>query len=249
MARILLTVLAATASSAGALEGLLRLDNIAKEGNLRLDNIGKPRQPLAPRGGGVFEEAFEAADVLAGYGSAEVHLLAHARAHAGVHAATSAAGALEAPEGAADKALALPRGGKALAVSRGGATVDGVVEALAYASSAFIFLPAGRDIVSYGTAILPGEAETRPLMTMADPSARTMTWGMWGLNHCFITALKLLAIKAKDKAMLKMLTVLTAIYVPLLLVGQKEMGPLGGDVGGFVAICAVQTLTLGSLAK
>ena len=86
-------------------------------------------------------------------------------------------------------------------------------------------------------------------MTMADPSARTMTWGMWGLNHCFITALKLLAIKAKDKAMLKMLTVLTAIYVPLLLVGQKEMGPLGGDVGGFVAICAVQTLTLGYLAK
>lgn len=248
MAR-LLAVLAATASSAGALEGLLRLDNIAKEGTLRLDNIGKPRQPLAPRGGGVFEEAFEAADVLAGYGSAEVHLLAHARAHAGVHAATSAAGALEAPEGVADKALALPRGGKALAVSRGGATVDGVVEALAYASSAFIFLPAGRDIVSYGTAILPGEAETRPLMTAADPSARAMTWGMWGLNHCFITALKLLAIKAKDKAMLKMLAVLTAVYVPLLLVGQKEMGPLGGDVGGFVAICAVQTLTLGYLAK
>ena len=120
---------------------------------------------------------------------------------------------------------------------------------VAYASSAFIFLPAGRDIVSYGTAILPGEAETRPLMTAADPSARAMTWGMWGLNHCFITALKLLAIKAKDKAMLKMLTVLTAIYVPLLLVGQKEMGPLGGDVGGFVAICAVQTLTLGYLAK
>ena len=249
MARQVLAVLAATASSAGALEGLLRLDNIAKEGNLRLDNIGKPRQPLAPRGGGVFEEAFEAADVLAGYGSAEVHLLAHARAHAGVHAATSAAGALEAPEGVADKALALPRGGKALAVSRGGATVDGVVEALAYASSAFIFLPAGRDIVSHGTAILPGEAETRPLMTAADPSARTMTWGMWGLNHCFITALKLLAIKAKDKAMLKMLTVLTAVYVPLLLVGQREMGPLGGDVGGFVAICAVQTLTLGYLAK
>ena len=249
MARQFIAILAATASSAAALEGLLRLDNIAKEGNLRLDNIGKPRQPLAPRGGGVFEEAFEAADVLAGYGSAEVHLLAHARAHAGVHAATSAAGALEAPEGAAHKALALPRGGGALAVSRGGATVDGVVEALAYASSAFIFLPAGRDIVSYGTAILPGEAETRPLMTMADPSARTMTWGMWGLNHCFITALKLLAIKAKDKAMLKMLTVLTAIYVPLLLVGQKEMGPLGGDVGGFVAICAVQTLTLGYLAK
>lgn len=127
MARQVLAVLAATASSAGALEGLLRLDNIAKEGNLRLDNIGKPRQPLAPRGGGVFEEAFEAADVLAGYGSAEVHLLAHARAHAGVHAATSAAGALEAPEGVADKALALPRGGRALAVSRGGATVDGVV--------------------------------------------------------------------------------------------------------------------------
>ena len=144
--------------------------------------------------------------------------------------------------------MAVTRGKTRAAKAKGG-LVKQAMTLIALASSAFILLPAGRDIVSYETSILPGEAETRPLMTMADPSARTMTWGMWGLNHCFITALKLLAIKAKDKAMLKMLTVLTAIYVPLLLVGQKEMGPLGGDVGGFVAICAVQTLTLGYLAK
>jgi len=163
-----------------------------------------------------------------------------------------AQGAKGALEGAERRSRRGRRRGTCCGVFRrdfGWKSTSQVVEALAYASSAFIFLPAGRDIVSYGTAILPGEAETRPLMTMADPSARTMTWGMWGLNHCFITALKLLAIKAKDKSMLKMLTVLTAIYVPLLLIGQKEMGPLGGDVGGFVAICAVQTLTLGYLAK
>ena len=101
--------------------------------------------------------------------------------------------------------------------------------------------------MSYGTAILPGEAETRPLMTMADPSARTMTWGMWGLNHCFLAVLKLQAINQKDKAMLKKLLIPTAATFLYCVLGQSDMGG-AADLGGFIAVCGLQTLAIGYLA-
>lgn len=148
-------------------------------------------------------------------------------------------------------ALSKPKGirglDKALSI-RGGVDVRDVITGLAYASSAFIFLPAGRDIVSYQTAILPGEAETRPLMTAADPAARSFTWGLWGLNHCFITLLKIRAIKAKDVPMLKLLFPVTAATFLYCLTGNGPVSAAGGDLGGFVAVCAVQTASIGYLA-
>ena len=68
-------------------------------------------------------------------------------------------------------------GRHARAAKAKGGLVKQAMTLIALASSAFILLPAGRDIVSYETFILPGEAETRPLMTMAHSSSRT---GMWG---------------------------------------------------------------------
>ena len=72
--------------------------------------------------------------------------------------------------------MAVTRGKTRAAKAKGG-LVKQAMTLIALASSAFILLPAGRDIVSYETSILPGEAETRPLMTMAHSSSRT---GMWG---------------------------------------------------------------------
>ena len=72
--------------------------------------------------------------------------------------------------------MAVTRGKTRAAKAKGG-LVKQAMTLIALASSAFILLPAGRDIVSYETFILPGEAETRPLMTMAHSSSRT---GMWG---------------------------------------------------------------------
>ena len=90
------------------------------------------------------------------------------------------------------------------------------------ASSGFILLPAGRDIVAEGTAILPGDEELISALTMANPDAKRWFWGMsgpvhtsncrgaslitaalshrWGLNHCFLSILKLQAINQKDLA-------------------------------------------------
>ena len=65
------------------------------------------------------------------------------------------------------------------------------------ASSGFILLPAGRDVVAMETPILPGDEELIAAMTMANPDARRWIWGMWGLNHCFLAVLKLQAINQK----------------------------------------------------
>ena len=138
---------------------------------------------------------------------------------------------------------------------------------IALASSAFILLPAGRDIVSYETSILPGEAETRPLMTMAHSSSRTGMWGIWGLNHCFVALLKVAAfvpgvrtfpatpsthftrrILAKDKEQLKKLWVLTAATAAYVAKWNNDVADYGGDLGGFVVVCGLQTLSIGYLA-
>lgn len=156
---------------------------------------------------------------------------------------------------------------------RRGLDAEGVATALGLASSAFILLPAGRDIVSHATAILPGEAATRPLLTMAHEAARSFMWGVWGavrgvfffqggtvrrrrrghapragLNHCFISFLKIRAIRAKDKPMLRLLWPVTAATFLYCLAGNGPVTAAGGDLGGFVAVCAVQTLAIGYLA-
>ena len=140
-----------------------------------------------------------------------------------------------------------PSSAKALKL-RGGFDKDAIIRGVGYATSAFILLPAGRDVVSYETSILPGEAETRPLMTATDPKARNFMWGVWGLNHCALSWLKVQAIKNDDKPMLKFLFATAAVTLGYLV---KEKGPIeeaGGDVMGFVVICALQSASLGYLA-
>ena len=48
-----------------------------------------------------------------------------------------------------------------------------------YFTAGFLLLPAGRDIVSHKTAILPGETDMRKAMTMTKPQVRTFMWGVW----------------------------------------------------------------------
>ena len=143
--------------------------------------------------------------------------------------------------------MAVTRGKTRAAKAKGG-LVKQAMTLIALASSAFILLPAGRDIVSYQTSILPGEAETRPLMTMAHSSSRTGMWGIWGLNHCFVALLKVAAILAKDKDQLKKLWVLTAATAAYVVKWNNDVADYGGDLGGFVVVCGLQTLSIGYLA-
>ena len=142
-----------------------------------------------------------------------------------------------------------------MAVTRGktrkakqGGVVTQAMTLIALASSTFILLPAGRDIVANTLAILPGEAETRPLIDMAHPSARDGMWAIWGLNHCFIALLKIAAVLAKDKEQLKKLWFLTAATAAFCYKWHNDVVPYGGDLFGFVVVCGLQTLSIGYLA-
>ena len=106
-----------------------------------------------------------------------------------------------------------------------------IAAAVGYGTSAFIFLPAGRDVISYSTCILPGEDVTRPLMTPTNPKARTFMWGVWGVNHCALSYLKCMAIYKDDKSMLKFTFITAAITLYYLVKEKKAFEEAGGKDG------------------
>lgn len=126
--------------------------------------------------------------------------------------------------------------------------LDTIATYVGYFTSGFILLPAGRDIVAPSTPLLPGEETTRPLMDASSPKARTFMWGVWGLNHCALSVLKCVAIYNDDKFMLKFLGATAAITLGYLVKEKGSIDAAGGDVNGFVAICALQTASIGYLA-
>ena len=73
----------------------------------------------------------------------------------------------------------------------GGAKMMALLAFYALNSTAFfVFLPAGRDIVSWPTPLLPGEELSRPAM---DATSKALRPFMWGLNHCMMSVLKIYA--------------------------------------------------------
>ena len=126
--------------------------------------------------------------------------------------------------------------------------MDSIATAVAYFTSAFILLPAGRDVISYETAILPGEDVTRPLMTATSENARTLMWGIWGLNHCALSILKCMAVYNMDKTLLQFLAVTAAITFGYLVMEKGSFEAAGGDLNGFIVICFFQTASLAYLA-
>jgi hypothetical protein len=72
--------------------------------------------------------------------------------------------------------------------------------------------------------------------------------GIWGLNHCFVALLKVAAVLAKDKEQLKKLWVLTAATTAYVAKWNNDVADYGGDLGGFVVVCGLQTLSIGYLA-
>ena len=128
--------------------------------------------------------------------------------------------------------LSAPASAKALKL-RGGFDKDGLIKGVGIATSAFILLPAGRDVISHETAILPGEAETRPLLTATEPKARNFMWGVWGLNHCALSFLKCMSIYKSDTPMLQFCFVTAILTLGYLVKEKKPIEEAGGDVMGF----------------
>ena len=55
-------------------------------------------------------------------------------------------------------------------------------------------------------------------------------------------------ILAKDKEQLKKLWVLTAATAAYVAKWNNDVADYGGDLGGFVVVCGLQTLSIGYLA-
>jgi small-conductance mechanosensitive channel len=127
--------------------------------------------------------------------------------------------------------------------------MDQLAKYVALFSSAFIVLPAGRDIVAPLTEIpFMGDGKMLSLMNMQGKEARQMMWGIWGVNHVFVSILKVIAVRENDQRMMKMLlwTVLPTLY--FLIANNANMAAAGGDMIGFVVLIAAQTVSLSYLA-
>lgn len=127
--------------------------------------------------------------------------------------------------------------------------MDQLAKYVALFSSAFIVLPAGRDIVAPLTEIpFMGDGKMLSLMNMQGKEARHMMWGIWGVNHVFVSILKVIAVRENDQRMMKMLlwTVLPTLY--FLIANNANMAAAGGDMIGFVVLIAAQTVSLSYLA-
>ena len=67
-----------------------------------------------------------------------------------------------------------------------------------YATAAFLFVPAGRDIVRPGYAIMPGDSPIMKAMKPHSAQAVKFKWGVCGVNHCMISALKIYGEHCRD---------------------------------------------------
>ena len=70
----------------------------------------------------------------------------------------------------------------------------------------------------------------RAAMTMSSPKARTFTWGVWGLNHCTLSFLKLWAVYESNTELLKILLVQSTVCLAYLLAQRKTMLEAKADV-------------------
>ena len=74
-----------------------------------------------------------------------------------------------------------------------------------------------------------GDGKMLSLMNMQGKEARQMMWGIWGVNHVFVSILKVIAVRENDQRMMKMLlwTVLPTLY--FLIANNANMAAAGGD--------------------
>ena len=68
------------------------------------------------------------------------------------------------------------------------------------------------------------------------------------MNHCAMSLLKCWAIYKMDKPLLQFLGVTAALTFGYLVKEKGSFSKTGGDIGGFIAICGVQTAALAYLA-
>ena len=116
-----------------------------------------------------------------------------------------------------------------------------------------MFLPAGRDIVSPGATVMPGDDKI--FAAMHGDSTQALwgfMWNLWGINWCVISVLKILVVsstasKLKGK-LLKLGLAHDVLVTGKLLLDFGTATAVGADMSGFLTLFGLETLALAKLA-
>jgi len=87
---------------------------------------------------------------------------------------------------------------------RGGADATEIAKYAIYFASTFMFLPAGRDVVAPGKAVMPDDDKL--LAAMFDDKSKpgfTFMWNQWGFNWIALSVAKMMAVSSDNADMIK----------------------------------------------
>ena len=134
-----------------------------------------------------------------------------------------------------------------------GLKADDLAKYAVYFVSVFMFLPAGRDIVSPGATVMPGDDKIFAAMNGDSTQALWgFMWNLWGINWCVLSVLNILVVSStasKLKAKLLKLGLAHNVLVLGKLILDFEKGKaVGGDMTGFLTLYGLQTLAFTKLA-
>ena len=125
----------------------------------------------------------------------------------------------------------------------GGADPATLAKYAVYFVSTFMFIPAGRDVVAPGTAVMPDD--DKMLSAMFDDKSKpgwTFMWNAWGVNWIMLSIMKIMAVKSGNSDFLKLGFAADAAAVLMMIKGWlPEFAP-------FLAMFGLETLALGKLA-
>merc|ERR550514_564214 len=132
---------------------------------------------------------------------------------------------------------------KALQLRGGGPDVSTLSKYAVYFVSAFMFIPAGRDIVAPGTAVMPDDDKLiGKMFDDESKEAYTFMWNAWGLNWIMLSMMKIMAVNSGNAGFTKLGF---AADLGALIMMIKGWVP---EFAPFLLMFGLETAALGKLA-
>jgi len=126
---------------------------------------------------------------------------------------------------------------------RGGADQTEIAKYIVYGVSTFMFLPAGRDIVSPGAEIMPDDDKMiAKMFTDTSKDGYTFMWNQWGVNWIMLSIMKILAVSSGSVDFMKVGFAHDVVTCAMMMKGWiPEFKP-------FALFFGLEMLALGKLA-
>ena len=126
---------------------------------------------------------------------------------------------------------------------RGGADTTQIAKSLVYFTSAFMFLPAGRDVISPGAEIMPDDDKLiEKMFTDKSKDGYTFMWNQWGVNWIMLSIMKIIAVSKGSTDFQKLGFATDVITMGMMIKGWiPEFKP-------FALLFGIEMLALGKLS-